>query len=817
MISVRDPAQMPAVGPVREAEPALEAVRAYCAQCFSACGVVAYVQNGRLVKVEQDRDHPNGGICAKTQAAPELVHNSQRLRYPVRRTRPKGDPDPGWERISWDMALDTISERLNAIKAQHGAEAVAFYHGSVASTGAFDYYPFAERLAAAFGSPNRVTTIHNCSWHRDVGCHYTYGACQPWPHFEESGCIVLWGHNPALSWITHLKRVQEGRRKGAKLIVIDPRRIRLAERADLWLPVRPGTDGALALGLMHVMIAENLYDREFVRDWTNAPFLVREDTGDLLRQRDLTADGAQDKFVVWDESSGSQAIYDPAVVGYQTAGVDAALTGRFSLPLADGQSIQCTPAFQLLTELADEYPPERVEQIAWTPADKIRQAAHMLAEDGPVSYYPFNGVEQQTNATQTSRAICTLYGLTGDFDKQGGNAIFEMPPTKWVTGEGLLPPEMVAKRLGLAERPLGPPNVWGFATSYDLYEAILDEKPYPVKALLSIGGNMLMSNDDSLRGRKALERIEFYAQADFFLTPTASMADIVLPAATFWESPYARHTFFQGPVSHAHMQWRPAVVPPQAESRPDMEIIFDLAVRMGLGDQFWNGDVEAALDDMLSPSGVTVEELRRHPGGLTQDLPVRYQKYRQNDPETGRPSGFPNEIRKLEIFSQTFKDHGYDPLPVFVEPQVSPVSQPEIAEKFPLILTNAKLQYYCHSQYQAVPSLRRKAPEPYLEIHPETASTRDIREGDPVRIETPRGRIKMKAQLTDRTPPGVVCTHPGWWQSCPELDLPGYDPFGDEGANVNLLYSSEVTDPISGSVPMRAYLCEVRKIANGTK
>jgi anaerobic selenocysteine-containing dehydrogenase len=174
--------------------------------------------------------------------------------------------------------------------------------------------------------------------------------------------------------------------------------------------------------------------------------------------------------------------------------------------------------------------------------------------------------------------------------------------------------------------------------------------------------------------------------------------------------------------------------------------------------------------------------------------------------------GFKTPSGRIELFSQTFKEHGYDPLPVHQEPAISPISKSEWIREYPLILTCSKVLHFCHGQHRALPSLRRVVPHPYVEIHPEKARELGIENDEWVYVETPFGKIKLKAKLTSGIAVNVVCTQHGWWQSCPELDLPGYDPYSSEGSNANLLYSTESIDKISGSVPYKAYLCKVHKI-----
>jgi anaerobic selenocysteine-containing dehydrogenase len=296
------------------------------------------------------------------------------------------------------------------------------------------------------------------------------------------------------------------------------------------------------------------------------------------------------------------------------------------------------------------------------------------------------------------------------------------------------------------------------------------------------------------------------------MTPTAELADVVLPVASCFEREALKIGFDISPEAQSLIQLRQAVVPPPGEARPDTDIVFDLAERLGLGAQFWNGDIDAAYRHQLAPTGVTLEQLRATPSGVRVPLRTRYARHAEPD-ASGTPRGFPTPSRKIELFSQTFLDHGYLPLPDFEEPQIGPMARPDLAARFPLILTSAKPTLFCQSQHRGLPSLRRRAPHPEVQLHPTAAQARGIADGDWVSIETPEGSVRARARLNGDLDPRVVIGEHGWWQSCTEIGAPGYDPFGPHGANLNLLIGSAVLDPISGTASHRAYLCDINRAA----
>jgi anaerobic selenocysteine-containing dehydrogenase len=785
-------------------------VRGYCALCTAHCATIAIVEEGKVTRLEPDHDHPNGGVlCVKGKAAPELVYHADRLNHPLKRTRPKSDTDPGWQRVSWDQALDEIAERLISIRDRFGARAVALAKGTRGGTSVSDAERWLARFLNGFGSPNWVSTTHVCNWHKDTGFSYTFGVEIPTPDVAQSNAFLLWGHNPSSTSLILAHDIVAAKKRGMKIVAVDPRRVGTAAQADVLLQVRPGADGALALALIDVLIGEKLYDREFVSQWTNGPFLLRTDTGKALTEADLMMTGSPQRFVVWDESANAPLVYDPSSGTFEKSSVRPALTGEHRIKTKGAEEIVCQPAFAALGALAGSYNAARSQSITWVDSEKVRQAAHLLAANRPVSLYMHNGVGQHTNATQTSRAIATLYALLGDFDRPGGNVVFPKTGVNAVAGKEFLPQEVALQRIGRERKPLGPPAKPGNCAAYDIFTAILEGTPYPVKAVLNFGSNTIMSTGDSQRAREAFHALDFAVATELFMTPTAELCDYVLPAASFLEMGNLAAGFEHRPKGKLHLQYRPAVVSPLAERRSDTWMIFELAKRVGLGREFWEGDTEAAYEHELAPTGVTLEQLKGSPGGISVAGAPRYRKFAANNVR-GIAAGFNTPDKKVAIYSHAFAAHGFSPLPEYVEPLISPLSRRDLVDEYPLVLTNAKFTTYIHSQLRGLSSLRKTSPEPTADIHPDTAMPYGIKNRDWMIIESPRGAIMAKARVTDAIAPGVVCCQHGWWQDCKQLDLPGYASVGIGSANPSLLIGSDLADPISGSLPHRSYLCRVR-------
>jgi anaerobic selenocysteine-containing dehydrogenase len=785
-------------------------VRGFCALCTAHCASIATVTNGKVVRLESDPDHPNGGVfCLKGKAAPELVYHPDRLNYPLKRTRPKTDPDPGWQRVSWDEALDDIARRLGDIREHYGARAVALAKGTPGGTSVSDAERWLARFLNRFGSPNWTSTTHVCNWHKDTGFSYTFGVEIPTPDLAHSNSFLLWGHNPSATSLILAHDIVAAKKRGMKIVAVDPRRVGIAAQADVLLQVRPGTDGALALALIDVAIAESLFDDGFVRQWTNGPFLIRLDNGAALTEADLTSSGSLERFVAWDEIAAAPVIYDSAAGSYERQSIRLTLAGERRIATRDGQTVLCEPAFARLAALAASYAPEVSTAITSVPAEKVRQAAQILAVNRPVSMFMHNGVGQHTNATQTSRAIATFYALFGNFDQPGGNVVFPKAPLNAVSGKEFLPKEMAQQRIGRERKPLGPPAKPGNCAAYDIFTAVLEGNPYPVKALLNFGSNTILSTGDSERARDGFRALDFAVAAELFMTPTAELCDYVLPATSFLEMGSVANDFRHRPAGKLHVQYRPAVVEPLAERRSDTWIIFELAKRLGLGEDFWEGDIDAAYEYELAPTGLTLTQLKAAPGGISVAATPRYEKYSAAG-QGGKPRGFNTPDKKMAVYSHTFAAHGFAPLPEYVEPLISPVTRPDIAAAYPLVLTNAKFTTYIHSQLRSLPSLRKAAPHPTADIHPETAARYGITDKAWMTIESPRGSIRAKARVTDAIGPGVICCQHGWWQECKELELPGYYSYGSGSANPSLLIGSDIADPISGSLPHRSFLCRVK-------
>jgi len=689
-------------------------VKSHCRMCHGGCGVLVYVKDGRAVKVTGDPDCPinHGTLCPKGIASIQLAYHPDRLTYPVKRRGLKGSGE--WERISWDEALETIAERILDYKERFGAESIVMGYGTGRDNEAAIY-----RFANLLGTPNVLTAGHFCYGPRIATSIITCGT-NPIVDYENAPrCIMVWGNKIVISNPDEYKgeNFSAALNKGAKLIAVDPRLTRIAARADVWLQLRPGTDAALALGMLHVIVNEDLYDEAFVRNH---------------------------------------------VYGWEP-----------------------------FVERVNEYPPDRVEAITWVPKEKIRQAARLFATTKPAAIQWGVAIEQQINCADNDRLLMALMGVTGNIDARGGQVLFQQPRIRNVGHFGahrMLPDSQREKRLGGDRFRLA--GNFSIINPKCVWDAILDEKPYPVKMLFFISSNPVMTRANARQVYQALEKVEFMAVSDFFLTPTAELADIVLPAATWLEMDYIGDFWKR----HGYLLPRRKVIQ-VGECRSDHEMLNDLAHRVGQGEHWWD-TFEQALDWILEPLRITWQEFQKMDylrGEVTN------QKY--------EVKGFSTPSRKFELYSTLLEQWGYDPLPQFREPLESPYSTPELYERFPyIVITGRRMPGFFHSENRQLPWMRELHRDPVVEIHPDAAAREGIREGDWIIIESPRGRVRQRAKLFPGIDPRVVSAEHAWW--FPERNDSGH---GWDESNINILTDNayENCDPAMGATHIRTLLCRI--------
>ncbi|MCP4426606.1 MAG: molybdopterin-dependent oxidoreductase [Chloroflexi bacterium] len=710
-------------------------IASMCGVCPKGCGVNVHLVDGRIHRLTPLKNHPRGIVCPRGFQAKEVVYSPDRILYPQRRVGERGSGK--FERISWNEAYDIIIDNLQRVAEKYGAEATGIYTGR----GNFEYglneaFPpagTAESSANAvlfpFGSPN-TTGVGSL-------CYASYGMIAPRACFgdyminmtediDRADLILVWGANPATdSPPIKLRSLMKARKRGAKIIVIDHLRNETAQatRAE-WLGVRPGTDGALALGMIHVLIAENLYDHEFATQWTHG--------------------------------------------------------------------------FDELSNYARAFSPERTAVITGIPAERIRQLAQQIAQAKGCSILTYTGLEYSNSGVQAIRAVLTLQALAGHLDVPGGK-LFKMrdrPRTNRILTN---PPPQAPDPIGKDDYPIYH-EVRQEAHGATLPQAILENKPYPLRAMIVSGSSLITAWPNPDLWRRALAALDFLAVVNRFPTADSQYADIILPATTMFE--IESYMIYDN-----YLQLRQRVIEPLGEARNDYLIFAELAERLGYG-HLWPQTEEALIACALEDLDVSLADLRAHPEGLPLVAPeMVYRKYEAGLLRGDGRSGFNTPTGKFEISSEWFREFGYEPLPVYTEPTEGPLAAPEIAQQFPLVFNSgARTQFNFRSQHHNIPSLVSKHPDPLVSIHSNDAQTRGIKDGDAVYVITKRGRVPFRARVTADIAPGVI-----------EANMGGGGPLGPpswQKANVNDLTDFENRDPISGFPVYKALLCDVRAFGN---
>lgn len=695
-------------------------VRSHCRICHGGCGVLVHVKDDQVVRIEGDPHSPisRGTLCPKGMASVQLAYHPDRLLHPLKRKGVKGEGD--WETITWEEAYEILTRNMRRFKTEYGAESIVLGYGTGRDNEAFIY-----RFANLLGTPNVLTAGHMCYGPRVSTSIITCGNLPVCDYEGNPRCVMVWGNNAIVSNPDEYKGLylSDALAKGAKLIVVDPRFTKLADRADLWLQIRPGTDVALALGMAHVIVKEGLYDREFVDRWVHG----------------------------WKE----------------------------------------------FTERLESYPPQKVSEITWIPEEKIREAACLFATTRPACIQWGVAIEQSINCVDNNRSLIALAAITGNLDVPGGMVFYVPPPTMSASQFGahkMLSPEQRGKRLGGDRFKLA--DAFAILNPRFVWDAILTERPYPVKMVFLISSNPVTTRAQASMVYQALKKVEFLAVSDFFLTPTAQLADLVLPAATWLEMDYVAEFWKR----HGYVLARRKVIQ-VGECKSDHEMLLELANRMGQGEHWWP-TLHDALNAILAPSGLTFDEFAEI-GYLRGKM--EYRKYLKK--------GFSTPTRKVELYSTRMKEWGYDPLPQFREPPESPVSRPDLAKDYPYILiTGMRPTAFFHSEHRQIPWLRELLPEPLVEIHPQAAQREGIEEGDWVTIESPRGKCFQRAKLTLGIDPRVVGAQHAWW--FPEKEAPEH---GWKTSNINLLTDNDpdTCDPAMGATNLRVLLCRISKRNEG--
>ena len=695
-------------------------VRSSCRGCHGVCQVLVHIdREGRIAKITGDKESPasRGFICPKGASAAGLLYHPDRITRPLRRVKKRGEGV--WEPVSWDDATDMIAERFTSIIEESGPEYIAIAQG----TGR-PYSEFNARFCHAMGSPNTVSPGVNCFLPRNICAGITLGWF-PQPDIYGHGgvmpeCMMIFGCNIMETGAGDGycgAMVRKALRGAAVSIVIDPRATSDARAAHMHLALRPGTECALILAMIHTVIREKAYDANFVETYCEG--------------------------------------------------------------------------FDKLEAHIARYTPEWAESVTRVKAADIEQAALAFARAKPACLHWGNGIDESVNAFQTARATFILLAICGTLDVPGGMVQWVPPANirnkspmlnREVGGMQFLSPEQKAKTISSYPFCPGahPPSFW---------QACVTGRPYRPRAIWLVGTNPILTQTRGDMTQKALrDHLEFVVASDFFMTPTVAMADLVLPPA---------HWLEQEDIVFFHKIWCVQTRKKLAqvgESRDDRAVVLEVARKMGLTEAFPWENWRAYLDWILEPSGMGLEEF------LDQDIllgEMRYRKYEQEGFHT--PSG------KVELYSSIMANMGHEPLPVYVEPPLSPVTRPDLVGDYPhILMTGCKIRPFFHSGGRQIPARRSLRPSPHVDMNPDTAEAAGFTQGQKVKVVTPYGAQEFFLNKDSRLSADVVHVEHAWW--FPEEEGPDYGCFR---SNANMLFGHDHFDPDSGAEPLKCSLCRV--------
>ena len=726
------------------------------AGCHGGCGQKLFIEDGKLARVEGDEKNPwnQGRSCPRVLALKQYMYHPDRISRPLKRVGERGEGK--FAPISWDEAFDTCERRLNAIRQEYGAEAVIFAQGTGRDIGGPISF-----LAYSFGSPNWCQlglSGQSCYTPRlgamkavmgdfaVVDCSQFLEKRYDDPQWVPPEVIITWGQDPPNGcpdaffghWIVDCMR------RGSKIIAVDPRNTWTTSRAAHHLQNRPGTDGALALAMLNVIIGEGLYDKDFVAKWVH--------------------------------------------------GLDA------------------------LAARARDFPVEKVAAITEVPASDIVAAARLFATAKSAAIHWGVAIDTCPDATAVAHAIICLWAITGNIDIPGGQVIarpsFGVSSYPYSTEEmeqlygADLVKRMREKRIGADVYPMVR-NFRGWAQPDMAIEQIDSGKPYPIKAAWIQTANIV--GGQAARAEfhlKALQKLDFIVVVDLFHNPTTmALADIILPAATFAEKDSIRAWWAPLAVIKKRVQ--------VGECKSDWEINFELAKRFNPeGMRQWN-TIEDLFNERLKTSGMTFRQLLDQGGWkMPPDGPSKpYRRHERGLLRPDKAAGFNTPSGKVEVYCETYKSWGLDPLPFYTEPPQSAVSTPDLFKKYPLVMiTGARSQLYFHSEHRMIPWLREKMPHPVVEIHPDTAKKYGIDDGEWIYLENDMGRVKRKAVLTRKVRPHHVHTMHGWW--LPELEGKAPSLFGVWDYQINkIIPGPQCSKSGFGGAQYKTTLCTLRKIA----
>lgn len=734
--------------------------------CTGACGWLATVVDDVIVDLKPAADYPcdayNPRGCLRGMAMTHLIYGPDRIKTPLIREGERGEGK--WRSVTWDEALDFIAGKMRRIIESYGPESMLLFNQVVGTS--YVQKGAQVRMAALLGMS--FATAYDFNGDISMGFTHTLGIdcveCETksWGYAKYA---ILWSSNVFQTRIPDAKFLTKHAKQenNATIVCIDPRCSQTAKGSDLWLPIEPGTDGALALSMCQVLLREKLVDWDFVQTFTDFGTLVRADNGMRLRASDLGM-GSEDEFIAWDETSNA-----PIVLPMDTLrlpeGVVLSLHHSRTVRIS-GKEVAVTPVFRLVEDvvMSAEYAPENVEKITHIPAETIRQVARDYATQRPSSIIIGMGVNHRLHGDLTIRSILLLSALAGAHGKPGesvsiysGQHHFRLDVSPWWFPGGKRP-NAVPMHYFVLGRPT---------------ETINPKIKFPqhgFKALFVSHGNPLVT-EFSEPIKRAIDALELFVTIDFSMSPTCEYSDVVLPAPTFWEK-----VDLVGTSCHPYLQIQQEVLTPRYDSRTELWMIRELVRRVQPSLLNYFDVTEHEAIEMLlegggkEVAGITLEQLLEGPVRLNVPDPEVGCDEQFSDLHLFPPRAYPFPEGVQREFLKTGRMEFYKEEEVFRKigeqvPVFKPSFEhlPEEDQQLPLSIVTPHSKWRVHSTHSNNPVLLNLNRRPEVEINPRDAAARGIRDGDPVEIFNHNGSYRLWALVTETIKPGVLCVDHGWW------------------------------------------------------
>lgn len=765
--------------------------------CMGQCHLNVHVRDGKVVQTSMRpfKEPEYNRICMKGLTHPMRIYNPDRIKYPLRRVEGTERGAGEWERISWDEAIDEILTKWKQFSQESGSNSLAFWAGtgnfaSVSGTMIVPMGTAAARFTNAIGGTRINNTCDQASsfaWGNVLGTGPNGSGSEP-ADMLNARTIVVWGANPMAAQLHNAHFMLEAQKKGAKLVVIDPVFNQSAAKADLWVPLRPGSDGLLAFGLIKIIVEEGLVDEEFIRNSSDAPFLVKESDGMYLRLSDVGIPPTQFETKTVMNQLGlpeevQEAVNEPVVYDLdqkKLVAVSQATKPAYT-GITDAEGIAVRTPYDLLMEQASSYSLEEIAEVTQVSVETMGQLVDLYARNTPSSFYQQFGLDRYTNGYYAARLIAIIAVLTGQLGKKGTNAgQFNLYGTNFINLAGTMVPE-------------GAPGETHISV-LKLPEVMADHKygnqDLQIRSVYVSCGDVINNHLDRNKSIELFKEFEFVVVADMNMNETAQYADIVLPVAHWFEVDDIQMVC----DNHPYVMLQEKAIEPLYEAKSDYELFQTFAEGMGVGDALDMTEheyMELLLDtDGARELGMTLENLKKEkairafPGNAADDPYVH-----------GAGGVFPTATGRAHLYVET-------PVPNFdwgqevdVDavrvPKFFPPSQAwyenELHEKYPLSVIQDHTRYRTHSQWWDVDTLREIMPENYLSMSAQDAADRGIQDGDLVKAYNDHGCAVLKAVIHNGLRPGMVAMPKGY-EKFEYIDghyneLTTYDSKNDYAAN----------------------------------